>query len=124
MPNKLLVITETKHSDYTTVGPESMSPKFWHQLPRNKTHTDQKIRAAWYNIDLDTWNPSILTGPPNSGQLVGTHSYQIIYKIPSPRPIVMFEQDHPEYLKRQQYCLEVNITITTELINVDGNWTP
>lgn len=127
MSNKLLVITEIKHPADAKRGNgyHSNTPKFWHQLPQNKIQKDQNIRTAWYNIDLDTWDPGILDVPPtNGGILIGTDTYQMAFKIPSPKPIVMFDYDHPEYLKRLEYCREVNITITIEEIPVDGHWTP
>jgi hypothetical protein len=119
VPNKLLIIKETKQTEHAL---EIFAPKFWHQLPQNKNQKDQSIRAAWYNIDLDSWNPGILDVPSSTGDLVGVNTYQIEFKVPSPRPIVMFDHDHPEYLKRLEYCKEVGITVSTTEITVDSYW--
>jgi hypothetical protein len=122
MANKLLVITEIKHPEHVTKGRDPWSPKFWHQLPQNKTQADHAIRAAWYNIDLESWDPGLLDVASAVDQLIGVDTYQIEFKVPSPRPVVMFDYDHPEYLKRLEYCKEVGITISITEVPVDGRW--
>jgi hypothetical protein len=121
MPNKLLVITE-----FRPKGPPSPTgwfhlPPFWAQLPKNKNQSDQFIRAAWYNIDLNTWHPEILD-TPSCVEYTDAETFKIEFKIPSPRPIVMFDHDHPEYLERLEYCCDNNITVTVETITVNPYW--
>jgi hypothetical protein len=123
MANKLLVVSEIKqHSDRPLNNFWSTAPKFWHQLPANKTQTDQLIRSAWYNIDLESWDPQLINETPDISHIISLSTFQIEFKIPSPRPIVMFSYDHPEYLKRLEYCRDNNITITIEEVAVDGQW--
>jgi hypothetical protein len=124
MANKLLVISEVKNLSHTPEKQHFLAPRFWHQLPQNKNQNDQLIRAAWYNIDLESWDPQLVDEPPSTAEIIGIDTYCIAFKVPSPKPIVMFDYDHPEYLKRLEYCREVDINITIKEVPVDGRWNP
>lgn len=124
MPNKLLVIEETFKKSAEHAGLRNVLAKFWDQLPQNRFEKDQAVRAGWYNIDLESWNPKLADENIDAvtTERIGYWLYRITIKIPTNRPIVYFTHEHPQYLERLEYNKANGISVETKEIVVNGNW--
>jgi hypothetical protein len=123
----------------------SSSVLFWHQNPEVDAEQDQVVRSAWYNINLDKWDPNI-TGTedhantegltcdeagycvcgPYQNMIVGadTHIFEIKVK-PESYPIIPLSEDsdvYKHYQARLDYNAKHNINISFDWVNADDHW--